>query len=55
MFSYFGYLGCGHAFEKKWYRERERKKKLQPVKQVDHITLLACALAGKKAGENEER
>ena len=30
-------------------------KKQEPVKQADHITLLACARAGKKGGGNEER
>ena len=30
-------------------------KKQKPVKQTDHITLLACAHLGKNGGGNEER
>ena len=36
-------------------KEKERKKKQQPVNQADHITLLACMHVSKKRGGNEER
>ena len=32
-------------------KERERKKKQEPVKQADHITLLACVRVSKNGEE----
>ena len=46
--SYFGYLGCGRAFEKASGKEREKQ---ELVKQADHITLLACARVSKNGEE----